>query len=185
MRRIAVVGCAGAGKSTFSLRLGERLGMPVTHLDSLFWRPGWNATPKDEWCETMVWLVAGERWLIDGNYGGTLDERLRAADTVIYLDAPRRVCMWRIVKRWATFRGSSRPDIGEGCPERLDWKFLKWIWDYPKVSRPKTLAALREKEGLTGREGGRVYVLRTNGDVEEFLRLAGPARSGVARVSVP
>lgn len=184
MQRIAVIGCAGSGKSTFSRKLGERLGMPVTHLDSLFWRPGWTEAPKDEWRDLVTELAAGDEWLIDGNYGGTLDLRIERADTVIYLDAPRRMCLWRVVKRWATHRGKPRPDMGADCPERLDPKFLKWIWDYPTVSRPKTLAALREKQS------GRVYVLRTSGEMDEFLRLAWPrqraeAASGAARVPVP
>jgi adenylate kinase family enzyme len=168
MRRIAVIGCAGSGKSTFSRKLGERLGMPVTHLDTVYWRAGWTETPKDEWRERIMQLAAGDQWLIDGNYAGTLDVRLARADTVIYLDVPRRVCVWRVVTRWASGRGKSRADMADRCPERLDAKFLKWIWDYPKVSRPKTLAALRQKDS------GRVYVLRSNGDMAEFLRLAVP-----------
>ncbi len=172
MRRIAVIGCAGAGKSTFSRKLGERLGMPVTHLDSLYWRAGWTETPKDEWRETISGLVERESWLIDGNYGGTLDERLRAADTVIYLDVPRRVCLWRVVKRWATYRRKSRPDMAADCPERLDLKFLKWVWQYPRVSRPKTISALEEKES------GRVYVLHSNREMEQFLHFAGPSARG-------
>lgn len=179
MERVAVIGCAGAGKSTFSRKLGQGLGMEVTHLDSVFWRPGWTETPKDEWQETMRMLVSRERWLIDGNYGGTMDERLRAADTVIYLDVPRRVCLWRVLKRWALYRNRARPDMGEGCPERLDLKFLRWVWQYPRVSRPQTLAALREKES------GRVYVLRSDGDMDEFLRFVVPAASGGARVTGP
>lgn len=171
MRRIAVVGCAGAGKSTFARQLGERLGMPVTHLDTLFWRPGWRETPKDEWRETMQRLVREDAWLIDGNYGGTLDERLRRADTVIYLDMPRRLCLWRVLKRSMTHQGRSRPDMAEGCPERLDLKFLTWVWRYPNTSRPKTLAALATK----AQQGGNVYVLRSPGDIEDFLAIGAPA----------
>jgi adenylate kinase family enzyme len=169
MHRIAVIGCAGSGKSTFARRLGERLGMPVTHLDTLFWRPGWTETPKDEWQETVSRLVAEERWLIDGDYGGTLETRLQAADTVIYLDMPRRVCMWRVVKRWAHKR-KSRPDMTEGCPERLNFQFLKWVWQYPNVSRPKTVAALAS----TTKQGANVYVLRSSAEVDEFLAIAAP-----------
>jgi adenylate kinase family enzyme len=170
MRRVAVIGCAGAGKSTFAQRLGERLGIPVTHLDTLYWKPGWQETPKDEWAALMGELVTGESWLIDGNYGGTMGQRLMAADTVIYLDVPRRVCMWRVVKRWAMYRWQSRPDMADGCPERLDFKFLKWVWSYRANSRPATLSALDEKD----RTGGKVFVLRSNGDIEEFLALAAP-----------
>ena len=170
MKRIAVIGCAGAGKSAFARRLAERLDMPVTHLDTLFWRPGWTETPKDEWQATVSRLVAGESWLIDGNYGGTLETRLEAADTVIYLDMPRRVCLWRVVRRWATHWRKARPDMTEGCPERLNLQFLKWVWRYPRVSRPKTVAALAS----TMRRGTRVYALRSPAEVEEFLAIAAP-----------
>jgi adenylate kinase family enzyme len=171
MQRIAVIGCAGSGKSTFARRLGERLGVSVTHLDALYWRPGWAETPKDEWRETVARLVADERWLIDGNYGGTLDLRLETADTVIYLDLPRRVCLWRVVKRWAMYGRRSRPDMAEGCRERLDPRFLKWIWQYPGNSRPKTVAALASN----ARDSLDVYVLRSTADIDEFLAIATPA----------
>jgi adenylate kinase family enzyme len=170
MRRVIVIGCAGAGKSVFSRRLGERLGLPVTHLDRLYWRPGWQEPPRDEWRRTIDELVRGDQWLIDGNYSGTLETRLRAADTVIWLDMPRRVCLSRVVKRWATHPFRRRPDLPEGCRERLDRRFLKWVWDYPSVTRPAMLAALARKRD------GRVIVLRSNRDIEEFLALTPPHR---------
>ena len=83
---------------------------------------------------------------------------------------PRRVCMWRVVKRWATQRRESRPDMTEGCPERLSFRFLKWVWQYPSVSRPKTLHALAS----TSEQGTNVYVLRSSADVDEFLAIAAP-----------
>jgi adenylate kinase family enzyme len=90
MRRIMVIGSGGAGKSIFSRRLGDVLGIEVIHLDRLHWKPGWAETPKGEWAELVGQLVRGDEWIIDGNYGGTLEVRLGACDTVIFLDLPRR-----------------------------------------------------------------------------------------------
>src|ERR1051325_11561095 len=118
MRRVLVIGSGGAGKSTFAARLGERTGLPVVHLDAHYWRAGWRETPREEWDARVDELLAADEWIIDGNYGGTLARRLAACDTVIFLDLPRTLCLWRVVKRRALFRGRSRPDMAEGWPER-------------------------------------------------------------------
>ncbi|WP_158879511.1 DNA topology modulation protein FlaR [Amycolatopsis anabasis] len=144
MRRIAVIGCGGAGKSTFSRRLGEILGLPVTHLDRLFWRPGWVPTERAEWRRIQRGLVAADRWILDGNYGGTMDIRLAAADTVILLDFPRRTCLRRALRR--TIRGGEQ---APGCPERFDPEFLRWIWTWPHAGRRRMFAHLAEHGGGT------------------------------------
>lgn len=164
MRRIAVIGSGGAGKSTFSRELGGILGIAVTHLDRLYWRPGWQAMPDEAWRDTQRRLVAGEAWILDGNYGGTLDLRLAAADTVIFLDIPRRVCLWGVVQRRLRFRGRSRPDGPWGCPERVTREFLAWIWRYPVDRRPDVLAKLGAYAG--GRE---IVVLRSRREARRFL----------------
>ncbi|MBV9923729.1 MAG: DNA topology modulation protein [Acidobacteria bacterium] len=167
MRRVLVIGSGGAGKSTFARRLGERLGLPVIHLDRAYWRPGWVEPPKDEWRRTVEELCAGEAWVMDGNYSGTLDVRLAACDTVIFLDLPRAVCTWRIVKRSLRYKGTSRPDMGEGCHEQLNKDFLiflLWVWNYPRRSRPKVL----ERLGALA-ESKRIYRLRSSAEAEKFL----------------
>ena len=95
MNRVLIIGSGGSGKTTLARRLAERTGLPLIHLDALYWRPGWDPTPGDEWRARIAALVRGERWIIDGNYGGTLDLRLEACDTVIFLDVSRWVCLWR------------------------------------------------------------------------------------------
>src|SRR5690349_18913828 len=99
MKRVVVIGSGGSGKSTFSRELGRATGIPVIHLDREFWRPGWEETPKDEWNALVAELLAGESWIMDGNFGGTREMRMQAADTIIFLDLPRRVCLYRILKR--------------------------------------------------------------------------------------
>src|ERR1700733_11230557 len=99
MRRVAVVGSSGAGKSTFARRLGERTGLPVIHLDHAYWRPGWDPPPDDEWDEIAPRLAAGDEWIIDGNYSRTVDARARRADVVVFLDYPRVGCLARVLRR--------------------------------------------------------------------------------------
>jgi adenylate kinase family enzyme len=163
-RRLLIVGAGGAGKSTLARRVGERLGLPVIHLDAHYWRAGWVETPPDEWTAAVDRLAAGERWVMDGNYGGTLDRRLARADTVVFLDAPRLTSLWRVVKRWLRHRGRTRPDVAPGCPEQLSWEFVRWIWTYPRRRRGEMLAKLDAV-----RTTKRVHVLRTARDVDAFV----------------
>ena len=164
MRRILILGSGGAGESTLATQVGERLGLPVIHLDAMYWRSGWVEAAKDEWKQAVAGLVKQDAWVIDGNYSGTLDERLAAADTVIFLDLPRALCLFRILKRRAMYHGRTRPDMAAGCPERLDLAFLKWIWNYPRDNRPRVLASLKACENNKQME-----VLRSKKDVGLFL----------------
>lgn len=166
MQRIAIIGSPGAGKSTLARQLSARLGLPVIHLDAAYWRPGWVETPKDDWEQTVRGLTQGESWIIDGNYSRTMDIRLAAADTIIYLDFPRHLCVWRVLKRAIQYRGRTRPDMGPGCPEKLaDRDFLAWVWNYPSRSRPDTLQRLADC-----REAGKTVIrLCSPRAVRQFL----------------
>jgi adenylate kinase family enzyme len=164
VQRIAIIGPGGAGKSTLARRLGARLGLPVIHLDAEHWQPGWVPTPLDEWEAKVRELASGERWIIDGNYGGTLHLRLAAADTIIFLDFPRTICLWRVLRRQLRYRGRSRPDMTEGCPERISPGFAAWIWRYPRSHRPRVLTAMRSL-GAHARH----VILRSSREVEAFV----------------
>lgn len=164
MRRILVIGSGGAGKSTFSRRLSDLLGIEVIHLDKEHWKAGWVEPPKDVWRKKVEELVGGDAWIMDGNFSGTLDVRLAACDTVIFLDLPRALCIWRVLKRVATYRGSHRPDMAEGCHEKLDLSFLLWIWNYPSRTKPKVLGLIEEHS-----QGKRIVHLRSREAVEKFL----------------
>ena len=98
MKRIMVLGCCGAGKSTLSKKLAARLDIPLFHLDQYYWKPNWVESEKVAWGKVVQGLATKETWLIDGNYSGTIDIRLQRADTVIYLDYPTIVCMCRVLK---------------------------------------------------------------------------------------
>jgi adenylate kinase family enzyme len=165
MQRVLVIGSGGAGKSTFAKRLGEATGLPVVHLDARYWRPGWNPTPKEEWTRTVDEIAARDAWIMDGNYGGTLDRRLAACDTVLFLDVPRAVCLWRALRRSLRYRGRSRPDMAPGCPERMTLDFVRWIWTYPHAHRPDIL---RRLEAVATEKC--VVSLKSTQAVEQFLR---------------
>src|SRR5262245_32584770 len=127
MRRVLVVGCAGAGKTTFSRRLAAMLKLPVVHLDRHFWRPQWQLPDMQEWRETLTTLAAGPEWIMDGNYSGTFDLRMPRADTVIWLDFSRMICMRRVLLRIVKGYGRTRQDLPEGCPEKFDPVFLRYV----------------------------------------------------------
>lgn len=145
-KRIMVIGSGGAGKSTFARELARVTGLPLIHLDRCYWLPGWSPTPNDEWLERVRQLSGGDRWIIDGNYGGSLSIRVERCDAIVFFDMPRLTCVGGVVKRWLTQRRSPRPDLPDGCPEKLDLAFLRWIWDYPRNSRPRIATALEHAD---------------------------------------
>lgn len=165
MKRIAIIGSPGAGKSTFARQLGDITGIEVFHLDRLFWKPGWVETPRQAWEELQRRLVERPIWIIDGNYGATMDIRIQAADTVIFLDFPRRVCLWRVAKRIFRFRGRTRPDMGEGCPDKIDMEFLRYIWRFRKREQDRIERRLDEAKET----GKQVIWLKTRSEVREYL----------------
>ncbi|MBD0320422.1 MAG: DNA topology modulation protein [Gemmatimonadetes bacterium] len=164
MRRVIVIGSGGAGKSTLATRLGEITGLPVHHLDAFYWRPGWVESPPEEWSRTIAALAAEPVWIMDGNYSRTLDQRLAACDTAIFLDLPRTLCIARVIRRRLRYRGRSRPDMAPDCPEQVPPEFLRWIWRYPIDRRPAVLRRLAEVS-----HEKRVVHLRSSREVERFL----------------
>lgn len=137
MQRIAIIGSCGAGKSTLARTLGEKLNLPVIHLDAYYWQPEWQETDKDEWPKIQQELIKDNHWIIDGNYSNTMNTRLAAADTIIWLDFNRYLCLWRVIKRFLQYPGKVRPDMAAGCPERLNWEFLQYVWNFPHLRRPQ------------------------------------------------
>ncbi len=144
MKRIAIVGCGGAGKSTLARQLEAILHLPVIHLDKEFWQPGWKMLPKEEEREVLEKATKQVEWIIDGNYKGTMSSRFEVADTIIFLDFPTLLCLYRIIKRFFKYRGTTRPDMTEGCPEKLDLEFIGWIIGYRKSYRPIILEKIAQ-----------------------------------------
>jgi adenylate kinase family enzyme len=140
VKRVAVVGSGGAGKSTLARELGEITGFPVVHLDNLYWNAGWVETPDDEWRTRQRELLSSETWIVDGNYQNSFDIRFPQADTVILLGFSRYRCLFRAFTR--TLLNYGECVQAEGCPERFDFTFYKWIWQFPIESRPRLLGTL-------------------------------------------
>jgi adenylate kinase family enzyme len=163
MERIMIIGCGGSGKSTLARQLGEKLKLPVVHLDQLFWRPGWVSISKDEFDRVHEAALAEEKWIMDGNFDRTIPRRLERCDTVIYLDFSRFACLMGVLKRVLTTYGNVRPDMGEGCPERMDLDFLKWVWNFNKNKRERIYGLLKEAEGV------QVIILKNRRMVKKFL----------------
>ena len=127
--KIAVLGFSGCGKSTLAQKLGEKYQLPVLHLDSVQFAAKWvERELEDKLRDVAAFMDSHDSWVMDGNYSNLLQERrLEEADRIIMLELNRFVCLWRILKRWLTYKGSSRPDMAAGCEEKVDWEFLRWV----------------------------------------------------------
>ncbi|GIP18104.1 topology modulation protein [Paenibacillus montaniterrae] len=166
MKRIMIIGSGGAGKSTLAKQLGEALQLPVHHLDAYFWKPGWTPTPDEEWDSVQENLVLEEQWIIDGNYGRTLDIRMNRADVIILLDFPRWITVYRVIKRRIMYHGKTRPDLNEGCPESLDFEFLKWVWTFRKTKIPGIL------QKLANYNDKHIMILKSPREARKFINEA-------------
>jgi adenylate kinase family enzyme len=169
MKRVLVIGPGGSGKSTLSRLLGEKLRLEVLHLDRFYWGSGWVKPPINEWLETVRALIARDSWIIDGNYSGTLVERIAACDTIIFLDMPTLVCTLRIAKRRLLYRNATRPDVAEGCDEKLDFEFISWVLNYSRRHRPKVVKLIEEN-----RSSKNIVWLRSQRAVDEFVESIAP-----------
>ncbi len=163
MERILIIGCGGAGKSTLARAVGEKLRIPVVHLDQLFWRPGWVSVSQEEFDRLLALQLEKPAWIMDGNFGRTLKTRLERCDTAIYLDFGRLTCLAGVLKRVCQSYGKVRPDMGECCPERFDWEFLKWVWNFNKEKRGKFYHLLEESKHA------HVVVLKNRRQVKHYL----------------
>lgn len=165
MQKILIIGSGGAGKSTLARELAKILNLDIIHLDAFYWQPGWVETAKHEWQNMVQDFIKRESWIMDGNYSNTLDLRLPVADTVIFLDFPRLLCLLRVIQRRWQYAGKSRSDMASGCPERLTWDFLKFVWSYPVTRRPKILERL---SNLAPNQ--QLFILHNPKQVKEFLQ---------------
>ena len=159
-----VIGCGGSGKSIFSKRLHEITGIELIHLDKHYWQPNWVETKKDEWEKKVNQLSAKEEWIIDGNYGGTMDIRLNKADVVIFMDRTRWLCLYRIMKRLIRNYGKTREDMRDGCKERFSLEFMKYVYNYNKTRKPKILEKLSKLTSIK-----EIVILRSDQEINDYL----------------
>ncbi len=165
--KIAVIGYSGAGKSTLARTLGEKYGLEVLHMDAVHHLPGWvERDAESEKAILTEFLDTHENWVIDGNYSGVcFQRRVEEADLVVMLLFNRIASLTRVVKRYWTYKGKNRPDMTQGCDEKLDGEFIRWVlWD--GRSRRK-----REYyRHLQAQYPDKTVVLKTQRQIDRFLR---------------
>lgn len=164
MKKICIIGSPGSGKSTLAKELGDLLRIEVIHLDQLFWQPGWKSVSTEELAALQEMHLQKDNWIIDGSYSSVWQSRFEKADTIIFLDIPRRICLYRVFKRYVLNRNQTRSDMGKGCPEKIDFPFLTYIWNYPTNRRNKIIAMTKEYKLQK-----QVIILRNNHEVTNFL----------------
>ena len=163
MKRILVIGCPGSGKTTFALKLSEKLNIPCVHLDKLFWKSGWVECSPQEFDCLLDKELKKESWIMDGNYSRTLSRRLEFSDTVVYFDYPRLLCIFRVLKRVIQNYGSTRTDMADNCPERFDFEFIKYIWNFNNINRKIIIDSLKLYKNL------KIFIVRNKTEYKKLL----------------
>ena len=157
-KRVAVIGCPGGGKSTFSRALRDRVGLPLYHLDAIYWRDDRTHLSREEFYPLMREIIAREEWIMDGNYNATLEWRISACDLLIFLDYPAEVCLEGVRAR----RGQKRSDM-PWVEEGDDQEFLEFIRAFETESKPRIL------ELIGGYPDKAVVVFRTREEADRYL----------------
>jgi adenylate kinase family enzyme len=172
MDRIAIIGRSGGGKSRLTRALGAALGLPVVHLDVVFWRPGWVESDDASFRQRLGAALAGGRWITDGNFMRMADLHIAGAELIVWVDQPRMLCVRRALWRAITERGGKRADMAEGCDEKFDPEFYRYIWNWDRDTRPRVEAAIARFAPETP-----VVSLKSDAEIEAFLArtAAGPA----------
>lgn len=143
-KRVLVIGCSGGGKTTLARWLSARLDLPFVSMDqAFFWLPGWVSRPRQEQRSLIAERIAEPEWIMDGTNPSSFDLRVPRADFVIWVRMPRRLCLWGVARRWLKWRGRARPEMADGCPERVSGDFIRYIWTFEHEFAPKIAAELR------------------------------------------
>lgn len=174
MKKIVIIGSPGAGKSTFAQALGCILNIEVLHLDRYFWQPGWKEYPRETRIKIEQELIGDkDRWIIEGSYLSSSDSRLQAADTIIFLDMPPLFCFWQVAKRHIRYWGYSRPDIPDGCTDKLSLLYIVKILTFPLRGKKLLLRKFAEIPLLGADESQKKAVLtyRSHQELADFLRM--------------
>ena len=159
MKRIMIIGCPGSGKSTFARGLAEKTGLPLFYLDMMYWNPDRTTKPKEEFRAALRETVTLDEWIIDGNYGSTLEIRMEACDTVIFLDFPVEVCISGVEER----RGKPRADM-PWVETEPDLEFIDFIRKYNSESRPKVVELLEKYKEKN------IIVFGSRAESDDYLR---------------
>lgn len=165
--RVLVIGCSGSGKSTLSLRIAQLCGLPYVSMDrEFFWLSGWTPRPRAEALARLEERVVAARWIMDGTSPGTLPLRLASAQLLLWLRPPRWLSIYGVLTRWLRYRGRCRPEMADGCPERISRQFLSYVWNFERTESPQIEQMLVEHGGDTP-----VVVLRSRRDARRLVAL--------------
>jgi len=162
VNQVAIIGCGGAGKSHLARQLGAALGITPVHLDALYYDKDWNPLPGSEFAALQRDLVTAPRWVIDGNYASTLPIRLRAADTVIFLDLPARACLRGIAQRRLRHGAGQHDAIG--VYDRITADFVRYVIGYRRAMAPRVRALIAGHAGAA-----EVVILRSRRASSRYL----------------
>jgi adenylate kinase family enzyme len=163
--RVLIIGCSGSGKSTLAQSLSTWFKLPHVSMDrDVFWLPGWNQRPRAEALAIVERAIEQPRWIMDGTSPGTLPLRLPRTDLVLWMRPPRLVSLYGVVTRWLKYRGRTRPDMAEGCPERLSGEFLSYIWNFEKTESPE----IEQKLADYG-PGIPIFMLRSHAETRRLI----------------
>lgn len=168
--KIAIIGYSGSGKSTLARKLGQKYGVDVLHLDAVHWLPGWQTRSREE--KTAIvgeFLDTHEGWVIDGNYSKQhFDRRMTEADEIIFMNFNRFACLCRVIKRYHTYKGRTREDMGEGCNEKIDWDFVKWV-----LYKGRTRKTHDMYKKVINKHGHKVTVIKNQRGLDTFGKQRG------------
>jgi adenylate kinase family enzyme len=165
MKRIAVVGSPGAGKTTFVRKLATKVHLPVIHLDYYYHQKKYDYyNDKAAWIARVKQLIRQDKWIMDGNYASTFEPRFRRADTIIFLDYPRTLSMYRALKRRIQYQGRLRSEMPTDWKEKIDGEFFAYIWRFPYESRQRIVDALQQVKGKN------VVILKSPKEASEYLK---------------
>lgn len=163
-KRVMIIGQPGSGKSTLARRLGEKLNLPVVHIDLIHWKSGWierDGPEKDTLCSEVH---ARSKWIFEGGRSTTWPERLERADTLIFLDFSTLVRSYRILRRRLEYHGATRPDLPDNCPENINWEFVQYVWKTRNVGRNRMIQFFNSAPHNKDR-----YRLHSSSEVDRFL----------------
>ncbi|MGQ3236135.1 AAA family ATPase [Shinella sp.] len=168
--RVLVIGGSGSGKSTLAQGLSTRLAVPYVSMDrEIFWLPGWHTRPRAEALARLQTIVAQERWILDGTSPGTLPLRLPRSHLVLWLRPPRWMSLYGVLSRWLKLRGQSRPEMADGCPERISRDFLSYVWNFERTESPEIAENIAAYGPYVP-----VCVLKSRHQNQQLLAILGP-----------
>ena len=167
-RKIAIIGCAGSGKTWLTLKLQEKLQLPVYHLDEYHWLPGWHRVSEETFTQVHHDLCCKSSWILEGIYVRHMPERFEHADVIVFLDIPRYQCLFNVISRAIRFHDAIIPGVPSGCTQNIfSYKFVEflgWIWNFPRRSKPKIQAMLDEYA-----QGKQVIIVRSRKEMRELI----------------